>query len=573
MERKGKKRVRRKTVIQKHRRLKEGPLKKLEEKLSKFLRVSSEVLIMTRFKTGEIFDVSESIVNLTGYTRDETIGTKSVDLYVNIEDRKMLLNELIKKGRCENFETLFKTRLGGVKKVSINAELLKINGEPFIVGSVRDITPFKIAEEELRNVLIEISFINRVLTHCTGSLKLNELLKNVLNEILEFTQFEGGGICLLEEDNILSLFAFEGFSEERVKDLTEKRIKVGEGLCGKSALDGKPFILTNPKEVFSFTTRESLKKEEINYHTSFPLISKEKCQGVLCLFTRKDKKLDERRQNLISNVCSNVALAIENSLLYKKTFEFSEALEKTVNERTKELEEANRKLKELDRLKSLFIASMSHELRTPLNSIIGFTGILLQKLVGELNEEQIKQLTIVQNSARHLLALINDIIDISKIEAGEARILIEEFGLSELAREVLDSFRVDLERKNLEVREKIEEGIKIKSDRRRIKQILNNFISNAIKFTEKGSIEVNLLRKAEKVEISVKDTGAGIMEEDLEKIFDPFSKIFIKGRPNVEGTGLGLYICRKIATLLGGNINVRSEFGKGSSFTLTLPIN
>lgn len=220
----------------------------------------------------------------------------------------------------------------------------------------------------------------------------------------------------------------------------------------------------------------------------------------------------------------------------------------------------------------MFIVSMSHELRTPLDSIIGFTGVLLQRSAGELNDEQERQLKIVQKSAKHLLDLINDIIDISKIEVGEMRIFLEDFDLSELLREVIESIRVEAEKKYLRIIENIEKEIVIKSDRRRVKQIFNNFLSNAVKFTDKGEIGVELYCREKTAEVTVRDTGPGIMKEDMDKLFEPFNKILIKGRPQKEGTGLGLYISKKIAKMLGGDIFAESEFGKGSKFTLTLPL-
>jgi signal transduction histidine kinase len=218
----------------------------------------------------------------------------------------------------------------------------------------------------------------------------------------------------------------------------------------------------------------------------------------------------------------------------------------------------------------MFIASMSHELRTPLNSIIGFTGIILQGMSGEINSEQEKQLTLVKNSANHLLALINDIIDISKIEADKVEITIEEFDLSMLAQEIKDSFAVVAGKKGLELLLQTPTLI-IKSDRRRTEQILVNFISNAVKFTDKGEIEIKIVKKDKMVEMSVKDKGIGIKKEDMDKLFKTFSRIPVKDRI-IEGTGLGLYLSKKIADLLGGEIKAESEFGKGSVFTLTLPL-
>jgi signal transduction histidine kinase len=251
--------------------------------------------------------------------------------------------------------------------------------------------------------------------------------------------------------------------------------------------------------------------------------------------------------------------------------QWGKEMEKRVEKRTEELEHANLKLQELDQLKSMFIASMSHELRTPLNSIIGFTGIMLQEMSGEINKEQRKQLTLVKNSANRLLALINDIIDISKIAAGKVEIAIEEFDLSVLAQEIKDSFTVAVDKKELELLLQTPQTLLIKTDKRRTEQVLVNFISNALKFTDRGEIEIKIVKKDQTVEMSVRDNGIGIKKEDMNKLFKDFSRIPIKDRI-IEGTGLGLYLSKKIADLLGGQIKAESEFGKGSVFTLTLPI-
>ena len=246
-------------------------------------------------------------------------------------------------------------------------------------------------------------------------------------------------------------------------------------------------------------------------------------------------------------------------------------LEVKVAERTKELYQANIQLKELDQLKSMFIASMSHELRTPLNSIIGFTGIILQGIAGEITEEQKKQLTMVKNSANHLLSLINDIIDVSKIEAGKVELFIEEFDLIKTVQEIKDSFKVAVDEKGLKMLLELPRELVIKSDERRVKQIIMNFVSNAVKFTDEGKIEIKASKKDEMVDIYVRDTGIGMRKEDINRLFNAFSQIPIEGRTE-EGTGLGLYLSKKIADLLGGDISAESGFGKGSEFTFTLPL-
>ncbi len=237
-----------------------------------------------------------------------------------------------------------------------------------------------------------------------------------------------------------------------------------------------------------------------------------------------------------------------------------------------QLEEAKEKAEAADRLKSAFLATMSHELRTPLNSIIGFTGILLQRLAGPLTEEQAKQLGMVQTSARHLLDLINDVLDISKIEAGQLEIFPEPFDLPDLIRELTDVARPMAEGKGLELRVDVDPAVgTIRSDRRRVGQILTNLLSNAIKFTEAGHVRVACTEAGADVLLSVEDTGIGIGKEDLAKLFVPFQQIDTGLTRKYEGTGLGLSICKRLSERLGGRIEVESEPGRGSVFTVRIP--
>ncbi|MEE9509068.1 MAG: MASE3 domain-containing protein, partial [Candidatus Bathyarchaeia archaeon] len=243
-----------------------------------------------------------------------------------------------------------------------------------------------------------------------------------------------------------------------------------------------------------------------------------------------------------------------------------------LSNRTEELYHANVRLKELGSIKNSFISSMSHELRTPLNSIIGFTGIMLQGMAGELTEEQRKQLTIVKKSGDHLLVLISDLIDVSRIEANQIKLDIKEFNFSDMMWELLDSFKVATDKKGLKLVLKMPETLMVESDERRMKQIIMNFVSNAVKFTDEGAIEIHVVEADEKVEVSVKDTGMGLKDEDMDMLFKQFSRIRVEGRTTVEGTGLGLYISKKMSDLLSGKIKVESEYGVGSKFTVIIPL-
>jgi len=237
-----------------------------------------------------------------------------------------------------------------------------------------------------------------------------------------------------------------------------------------------------------------------------------------------------------------------------------------------ELKQAQEAAQAADRMKSAFLATMSHELRTPLNSIIGFTGIIMQELAGPLNPEQRKQMTMVQNSSRHLLALINDVLDISKIEAGQLILSFDWFDLCGSIRKLVDELTPQAAKKGLPVRIGMPESIHIKSDQRRVEQIIMNLLSNAVKFTAEGEITVRVFPEGEHVEISVNDTGSGIKAEDILKLFKPFFQIDSGITRRYEGTGLGLSISKRLTELLDGSIRVESTPGKGSTFTLTLPL-
>ncbi len=249
-------------------------------------------------------------------------------------------------------------------------------------------------------------------------------------------------------------------------------------------------------------------------------------------------------------------------------------LEEMVKARTDELAVAKERAEAADRLKSAFLAAMSHELRTPLNSIIGFTGILLQDLVGPLNAEQNKQLGMVRDSAHHLLSLINDVLDISRIEAGQLEVTHETVDMPEAVAKVVRSITPQADKKGLRLASEVSPEVdKIFSDRRRVEQILINLINNAVKFTERGEVRVACAIKTPWLVTSVSDSGIGIRDADMEKLFAAFQQIDTGLARRFEGTGLGLSICKKLVSLLGGEIWARSDGpGKGSTFSFTLPL-
>lgn len=238
------------------------------------------------------------------------------------------------------------------------------------------------------------------------------------------------------------------------------------------------------------------------------------------------------------------------------------------------VEQANDQLKTVDQLKSMFIASMSHELRTPLNSIIGFSGLLLQGVSGELNEKQHDNIQRINRAGNHLLSLISDIIDISKIEAGRVDVFPETFSLKEVVDDAVESIKPLADAKAMQLEVRADSWPEITSDRMRILQCLLNYLSNAVKYSEQGKIILSVVVKEKRLKISVTDMGIGIAEEDLTRLFDAFERMSSRMSVKAGGTGLGLYLTKKIVEeILRGEVSVESKINVGSTFRLEIPLN
>jgi len=339
------------------------------------------------------------------------------------------------------------------------------------------------------------------------------------------------------------------------------------GYSGAELLQMKPtaLVVEEEKEFMADSLREAFTKGEADGEVNLIVKGGKK---MAAFFTTLRMTIDEKRY-LVGTAIDITELKQAQEALQRAHDE----LEKKVAERTRELSQANIRLQELDQLKSMFLASMSHELRTPLNSIIGFVSWLLMGMEGDLNEEQNKQLTMVKNSANHLLSLINDILDISKIESGKVDLSIEAFDIAEVAKGVAETVLPQTKEKGLALIVDVPEGIELKSDKRRVKQVLMNLVSNAVKFTDQGNVTITgRSGDGNGLAITVTDSGSGIREEDMEKLFQAFQQIDMSSTKKHEGTGLGLYLCKKLMGFLGGTIAAESQYGKGSEFTFTLPL-
>ena len=284
----------------------------------------------------------------------------------------------------------------------------------------------------------------------------------------------------------------------------------------------------------------------------------------------------------VVTILHDLTEALEKARLYEQLKQASAELERKVQEATAELAEQNELLRrqhialeQASALKSQFLANMSHEFRTPLNAILGYTHMLLNGVSGAVTDSQRKSLARIDSNSRHLLALINDILDITRIEAGRMPLNLSRFGISQLVDEVMAELEPIIKRSNLAVLAKVRGKLPlVKSDRQKVKQIVLNLLSNALKFTPSGSVTITASNepRTNSIVIAVSDTGVGIAPEDQAKVFEDFRQLDSSPARGYGGTGLGLSICRRLSQMLGGTIELSSTVGKGSTFALTLPV-
>lgn len=355
----------------------------------------------------------------------------------------------------------------------------------------------------------------------------------------------------------------------------------GQGTAGVAIRSRAPAVARDLMQNPHFATwRAALSTRDFSAAIAVPLIVETEVFGVLLIYATEPDAFDNTEVGLLEDLGNTISYGM--AALHAQT-ERAQAmialqdarleLEQRVVTRTKELRAAKEAAESADLLKSAFLATMSHELRTPLNSIIGFTGIMLQGLTGPLNQEQEKQLGMVQASAQHLLALINDVLDISKIEAGQLVLSSERFDLEQSIRSVLGTITPAAARKGLRLSSHLAvTDAQLTGDRRRVEQVLLNLVNNGVKFTERGEVAVEAKMIDGAIEVAVRDTGVGISESELPSLFQPFRQLETGLSRRHEGTGLGLSICKKLVELMGGSIRVNSAVGVGSVFRFTLPI-
>jgi len=406
----------------------------------------------------------------------------------------------------------------------------------------------------------ELRALGEVGQAVSSTLDLETVLNTIVTRAVHLSNAKAG--VLYEYDEVTQEFSrirgAHGLDDDLGEVLRATPLRLGEGAAGKAAALQAPVQVADVLAEGTYgvaRVRAIFERRGYRSLLAIPLLFERQIVGVLVVWGREPVSFAQEIVDLLQTLATQSVLAIQNARLFRE-----------IADKSQQLETASRH-------KSEFLANMSHELRTPLNAIIGFSEILAERMFGEINEKQAEYLRDILESGQHLLSLINDILDLSKIEAGRMELELADFDLPSAIDNALILMRERAVRRGITLGRAIDERLgMLRADERKVKQVLLNLLSNALKFTpEGGRVDVRAEMQGETAEISVTDTGVGIAPEDQDAVFEEFRQVGTAAR-KVEGTGLGLALSRKFIELHGGKISVKSEPGVGSTFTFTLPL-
>ncbi len=418
------------------------------------------------------------------------------------------------------------------------------------------IQQLELRTRELARSVEELEGLREVGEAVNSSLDIQEVLGSIVAHAVQLSGAEGGSIFELADDaETFEVRTAFGTSEELVAALRATRIGLRETLVGRAALTRTPVAVPDIADVPLDAHLTRLMSAGWRSMLAVPLVREDRILGALVVRRRTPGTFPQATIELVETFASQSALAIQNARLFREL-----AL------KSQELEVASRH-------KSEFLASMSHELRTPLSAVIGFSNVLLDRLIGDLNAKQEEYLEVIGKSGRHLLDLLNDILDLSKVEAGKMELELAPTSLREALEHGLAMVSERASRQGLSLHLAVEDGVDlVRADPLRLNQVILNLLTNAVKFTPSGgSIEARAARAVDEIHVAVRDTGIGIAESERARIFDAFEQGRRDASASAEGTGLGLTLSKRIIELHGGRLWLDSRIGVGSTFTFSLP--
>ncbi len=426
------------------------------------------------------------------------------------------------------------------------------------IENVRLFKELEARTADLTRSVEQLTALGEVGRAVSSTLDLETVLTTIVSRAVQLSGLDGG--VVFEYDEAAEEFVHRAATEQGgalAEARRATRIRKGEGVLGRTGITLEPVQVVDIALAGAYESRlrENLLQSGVRALLAVPMVREGRLIGSLIVNRNRPGEFLPQTVELLRTFATQSALAIQNARLYSQ------------------LQEKGHELEAASRHKSEFLANMSHELRTPLNAIIGFSDVLTERMFGELNEKQDEYVKDISASGTHLLSLINDILDLSKIEAGRMELEVTEFDLPQAIDNALILVRERAGRRGIALHQVIEEQLgEIRGDERKVKQVLLNLLSNALKFTpEGGRIDVRAGIVDGTAEISVTDTGVGIAPEDQEAVFEEFRQVG-GAEKKAEGTGLGLALSPKFVELHGGRISVKSQVGVGSTFTFTLPL-
>jgi signal transduction histidine kinase/DNA-binding response OmpR family regulator len=408
---------------------------------------------------------------------------------------------------------------------------------------------------ELTRSVDELRALGEVSQAVNSSLDVDEVLATIVTRAVELSGADGGSIFELEPSGEFALRACHGTSDELTQALRGIRIGLEDTFIGRAAIAGEVRQSTDLDAEPADTHIDALRADGWRSMVVVPLRSQHDILGALVVRSRVLGAQVSQTVGLLETLASQSALAIHNARVFRE-----------LERRTDQLEVASRH-------KSEFLASMSHELRTPLNAVIGFSDVLLDRMFGDLNDRQEEYVRDIRDSGRHLLELINEILDLAKIEAGRMELDVGAVSLPALLEHAVTMLRDRASARGVSLTLDVAAGLgTVRGDEVKLKQVVVNLVSNAVKFTpDGGSVDIEAKPAGSDVIVTVRDTGIGIAEEERERIFEAFQRGGRSVRTTTEGTGLGLTLSRQIVELHGGRMWMESRLGEGSTFSFAIP--
>jgi PAS domain S-box-containing protein len=471
---------------------------------------------------------------------------------------EQLVNQCVQKGKDFVTEFRMKTKDGGWRWIHDIAKTVETNEDGVttrMLGTHTDITESKLAEMERERFTTQLRTAADLAEQINAILDPDELLSEVVTQLQDrFDLYHVHIYVLDEETHDLNMRAGSG---EVGQTMLERGHSIPldreQSLVARAARTRKIVSVADTSLAPDFMTNPLL--PDTRSEVAVPLVAGDKVLGVLDVQDDQPQRFTPGDLSVFSTLAGQIATALENAA-------FVEEVQQTAEQ-----------LCEVDRLKSEFMSSMSHELRTPLNSILGYTEVMLMGIDGELPSETMEDIQVIHENGQHLLNLINDILDLAKIEAGTMTLNLEAVEIAPLLEGVKTNNAGLLLNKPIEMVVEAEKGLPtIQADEVRLNQVLNNLVGNAVKFTEEGNITLRAFSDNGWLCIDVTDTGIGISDEDVQKIFDRFTQADSSNARRAQGTGLGLAITLHLVQMHGGTIDVQSRPGEGSTFTVRLPI-